>query len=1072
MREIENNISQFIESQFPSFYKEEGTNFILFLKAYYEWMESTGQAIQLSRNMFEYRDIDKTIDSFVVHFKEKYLRDLPFDSSTDKRLLVKHIQDLYRTKGTERGVDLLFRLLYNVDAKIYYPGDDLLKLSDGQWSVPEYIEVSPGPKNESLVGKTALGTTSGATAFIERLVRKRVQGKFIDVLYISTRSGSFAYNERIVDSANPVVEGAPKVIGSLSSLVVVNGGQNFNVGDVLTLKTGSGQQGKALVTAVSTETGRVNFKIEDGGFGYTANAQVIISNTNLTISNTVNSNSSITGFERFETIQQPLATIDYSSTTNANAFANGVVIENYYGNGVVSANAIVVHNTPANTTSGSMIVVPITGNVATDSTISISGNSVTAVIDTYTDSTATANLMYVSNTSLGVFNVTNHFVSYPGNYIVGLTSNTYANVSLRSSGTSATFRIGKLTNEETVMVFSDLLRANNTGNVAFMDIILDGSNSNVASNAYGFAKYPAGDINATLQDLLRFGNKTIGEISVLTSINPGEGYNADPYVIVLEPEVAALNAHDSALKLTGLTGLFVVGETVEMSANSVGQQVVVSGFTGTAANGSSTSAPEIGEYIWQSNGTSNTATGFVYQSSVAGGSGTIKINNTTGTFVNTYNINTLTTNATANVTSANTVTLVTLTTGTVKTSNTSSVKVKRLNLYNNFAVGYTLLGKLSGASAVIADVASDTSTLPVGENASVSANVQVANTVVSTLRVIDSGFGYIQDETVTMSTANGVQDVTARVVLNNQGQSEGYYETERGFVDGSSKIHDGEYYQEYSYEVQTRIPLERYASVLKDVAHTAGTKYFGKVVFDSIASYEGSNLITVLPRQYNVNVVDGNGTYVVGERVTQGSSNGVYKGHTGTIVVANNNPYIEANTQISTPSFSGNTSSATVVAISSNATHTTLFTNMKEGTIDTGDTFEAVLGRELSVNNVQQGNTVTGSFAVGEVVYQANSLGGTHTANGTVISANSTLVKVWSVAGNWTANSIVYGVTSNAYANTASITNSTNTYVALTSINTLHITNATGQFVHSSLVTGANSGATSNASYISITLDT
>jgi hypothetical protein len=39
---VEKYISNFVESQFPVFYQEEGPNFILFMKAYYEWMETEG----------------------------------------------------------------------------------------------------------------------------------------------------------------------------------------------------------------------------------------------------------------------------------------------------------------------------------------------------------------------------------------------------------------------------------------------------------------------------------------------------------------------------------------------------------------------------------------------------------------------------------------------------------------------------------------------------------------------------------------------------------------------------------------------------------------------------------------------------------------------------------------------------------------------------------------------------------------------------------------------------------------------------------------------------------------------
>ena len=57
---IEKFVSPFIAQQFPAFYKEEGPNFIAFLKAYYEWMESTGQTLNHARSLMEYADIDTT----------------------------------------------------------------------------------------------------------------------------------------------------------------------------------------------------------------------------------------------------------------------------------------------------------------------------------------------------------------------------------------------------------------------------------------------------------------------------------------------------------------------------------------------------------------------------------------------------------------------------------------------------------------------------------------------------------------------------------------------------------------------------------------------------------------------------------------------------------------------------------------------------------------------------------------------------------------------------------------------------------------------------------------------------
>ena len=72
-------ISNLVENQFPSFYKDEGENFILFMKAYYEWMESDwssaddglGGPIKGARELFEYRDIDLTIEKFLENFQKK-----------------------------------------------------------------------------------------------------------------------------------------------------------------------------------------------------------------------------------------------------------------------------------------------------------------------------------------------------------------------------------------------------------------------------------------------------------------------------------------------------------------------------------------------------------------------------------------------------------------------------------------------------------------------------------------------------------------------------------------------------------------------------------------------------------------------------------------------------------------------------------------------------------------------------------------------------------------------------------------------------------------------------------------
>ena len=134
---VEKYVSPFIQAHFPSFYKEYGPNFIAFVKAYYEWMESTGNPLQYARSLYEYADIDTTADTFVKYFKNKYMLSIPESVVADKRLLAKHILDLYKSKGSLRAYELLFRILFNEDIQVYIPGDDVFKPSDNRYIIPQ-----------------------------------------------------------------------------------------------------------------------------------------------------------------------------------------------------------------------------------------------------------------------------------------------------------------------------------------------------------------------------------------------------------------------------------------------------------------------------------------------------------------------------------------------------------------------------------------------------------------------------------------------------------------------------------------------------------------------------------------------------------------------------------------------------------------------------------------------------------------------------------------------------------------------------------------------------------------------
>lgn len=289
---IEKYISNFIQSQFPSFYQEEGPIFIEFVKAYYEWLETEQNITYESRSLLDYRDIDNTVENFLVFFQKKYLYGIPFNVIINKRYLLKHILDVYRSKGSILCYKLLFRLIYDEDIEVYLPSQDVLRVSDGKWYEPRYLEVSKNDILPSYVGKMIQGVDSKTTAVVENYVKENYNTDITDTIYISNilpKGGDFLLGERIVffgeTSNNEAILAAPTIVGSLVDLNITNGGQNFNVGDILKIAQidpvtqeyiSYGVGGLFRVDSVKKAFGELNFDLVSGGFGFMANALCLV----------------------------------------------------------------------------------------------------------------------------------------------------------------------------------------------------------------------------------------------------------------------------------------------------------------------------------------------------------------------------------------------------------------------------------------------------------------------------------------------------------------------------------------------------------------------------------------------------------------------------------------------------------------------------------------------------------------------------------------------------------------------------------------------------------------------------
>jgi len=565
---IEKFISPLIEKQFPSFYREEGQNFIEFVKTYYEFLEQSGNVIEASRSILEYGDIDETKEEFLKYFKNKYINSLPENVLTDKRLLIKHVANLYNSKGSERGYRLLFRLLFNEDIDFYIPGEHLFKPSESKWNVPRYIEVTASKYLDDMIGYK-IHNGNGSSALVESVYTKNINGKSVNIVYISNLIGAFSYGDKIYCDEVPEINSnnAVNVFGSLSGVSLTSGGINYNVGDLLNV-SGAGQDAVARVSSVEEQNGRVRFKLVNGGFGYSLNAittvtggggagadfevggltnkQIFVINNDI-INPLVNVN--------LEYANQNMQ-IGMSNVTGT--FANGQLVTSStnathidvaYISGVVT-----VGESLSNSTLG---ISNLYVYKSEDSVIYVSGPD-----DMLTSANLVSNTILVSNSTLSSVKINSTYpkVTITGNGIVNAAASSPTSLALYNpSSNIGYFAIGSTITSN----------GGATANVTSVTRIQDWR----LSNTYPLFPVSTANVNldTTIEQALKLTLLEVGTITYLKNINPGSGYSSDPTVTVTEPDIKDLQISD------GFGGFW--GQDAVVTASAGNEKGIVTGVT-------------------------------------------------------------------------------------------------------------------------------------------------------------------------------------------------------------------------------------------------------------------------------------------------------------------------------------------------------------------------------------------------------------------------------------------------------------------------------------------------------------
>ena len=226
---LDERISVKVEGQLPDFVKQDHPTFVAFLEAYYEYMEQLGKPYEIIGNLRNYFNIDKTVDSFLQYFKKQFGEDVPeaVFANANKPQTLKHLRDFYRSKGSEKSFQFLFRLLYKEEIEFYYPSTDMLRVSDGRYTKDKILRCVDTRESSAifdLSDKTIPGGTSDATGVVE-LILKEIIGTFeVSTIYLSKVVGTFQRSETITDGTLTFT-----LDGMVTGYTITNAGNGYSV---------------------------------------------------------------------------------------------------------------------------------------------------------------------------------------------------------------------------------------------------------------------------------------------------------------------------------------------------------------------------------------------------------------------------------------------------------------------------------------------------------------------------------------------------------------------------------------------------------------------------------------------------------------------------------------------------------------------------------------------------------------------------------------------------------------------------------------------------------------------------
>ncbi len=284
-------LSSQVPEQLPEFVRFDHPTFVAFLEAYYEWMETQDQALNISFGLRDLADIDDTLEEFVEQFKQTYMLNFPIelaiDSETeqplDQRRILKNIKAFYKAKGSEKSYKFLFRILFDTNVEFFFPKVDILRASDGKFIIERFMRVTTANGSETFeaVGRKiqqrdGLTGSITASAKVTRAIQFQAGLYEVTEFVLTEIFGVFNPPQRVEfeivldDGTTKKIE--ENIFTMITGFNVTNGGTGFFEGEIVRLINAPGDVGigaLGVVDRVDGTTGAIlRISVRDPGTNY------------------------------------------------------------------------------------------------------------------------------------------------------------------------------------------------------------------------------------------------------------------------------------------------------------------------------------------------------------------------------------------------------------------------------------------------------------------------------------------------------------------------------------------------------------------------------------------------------------------------------------------------------------------------------------------------------------------------------------------------------------------------------------------------------------------------------------